>query len=162
MAERLFDRAGMRPSDNVEVRDPNDPKEKADVERMNAELRLRRLMTQATLNEPENIWKREEMENWLNDRARNDPDFNEPWDAKGKVQISDPIGQQIVKADADMPGQKVKAMPEITAGTPMNPGGDWRFGGNDRQDVNLPKAGSKGEDKINFKVKPTPPSSQDL
>lgn len=116
---RLFDRAGMRPSANVEVRDPNDPKEKADVQRMLDDLRGKRTLMKAMLNEPQNIFQREDMEKWLNNR-RNDPDYNEKWDAGGRVQISDPIGQQIVKADAAEPGQPVKPMPEMTDGTGMD------------------------------------------
>lgn len=148
---RLFDREGMRPSTNVETRSPDDPAEKASNDQMIHDLRNKRALMEGMLNHPNFIFQREEIEAWLKKKV-NDPDFNGGFDEGGYVSLPDPLQQQINLADAlGAPGNKVKPMPEITAGTGMDRA---------QPRTTTVSLGSKGDDKINFKVKPTPPSSK--
>lgn len=106
----------QRPSDNVEVRSPDDPVD----QQFFHDLRNKRALMSGLLNEPQNIWRREEMEAWLKN-PMNDPDYNPGGSSLNEnITLPKPIDQLFITAEAEGKGQPVKPMPEITAGTGMD------------------------------------------
>lgn len=114
--QRYRDRiAGMRESSNLTVRPPGNP----DDAQFEHDLRNKRALLQAMINEPQYIFQREEMEAWLS-KKQNDPDFHGGTDDAGLIQIPSKGEQALVNHEAAKPGEPVTPLPEITAGTGMD------------------------------------------